>query len=134
MAFSEDSGYYLLCSLEVLDKEGNFKRKADIFSKRTIRPHIPVSHVDTASEALAVSISEKAKVDIEYMSELSGKTPEELETELSGVIFRDIDCPETAAEIAAPFLDLNRYPLVTSDEYLSGAGNCTAKRFSCRGY
>ena len=120
MAFSEDSGYYLLCSLEVLDKEGNFKRKADIFSKRTIRPHIPVSHVDTASEALAVSISEKAKVDIEYMSELSGKTPEELETELSGVIFRDIDCPETAAEIAAPFLDLNRYPLVTSDEYLSG--------------
>lgn len=87
MAFSEDSGYYLLCSLEVLDKEGNFKRKADIFSKRTIRPHIPVSHVDTASEALAVSISEKAKVDIEYMSELSGKTPEELETELSGVIF-----------------------------------------------
>lgn len=72
MAFSEDSGYYLLCSLEVLDKEGNFKRKADIFSKRTIRRYscIACRHCE---RSLAVSISEKAKVDIEYMSELSGK-------------------------------------------------------------
>ncbi len=120
LAFSEDSGYYLLCSLEVLDDEGNFLRKADMFSKRTIRPHEAVTSVDTASEALAVSISEKARVDMEYMSELSGKAAEELETELSGVIFRDIHCAEDADAIPRAFVDLDRFPFVTADEYLSG--------------
>lgn len=95
LAFSEDSSYCLLCSLEVLDEQGNLKRKADMFSKRTIRPHVAVTSVDTASEALAVSISEKACVDMDYMAELSGKSPEELESELAGVIFRNIEGPET---------------------------------------
>ena len=120
LAFSDDSSYCLLCSLEVLDEEGNLKRKADMFTQRTIRPHTAVTKVDTASEALAVSISEKACVDMEYMAKLSGKTPEELETELSGVIFRDIFCAENPQEIPAAHADLERYPLVTADEYLSG--------------
>ena len=120
LAFSDDSSYYLLCSLEVLDEEGNFKRKADMFTKRTIRPHEAVTSVDTASEALAVSIAEKARVDMEYMSALSGKTPEELETELAGVIYRDIRCAEDAADISPAHTDLERYPFVTADEYLSG--------------
>ena len=120
LAFGEDSSYCLLCSLEVLDEEGNFKRKADMFTKRTIRPHEPVTSVDTASEALAVSISEKARVDMEYMSELSGRTEEELAAELSGVIFRDIHCAEEAEAIPKAFVDLNRFPFVTADEYLSG--------------
>ena len=120
LAFSDDSSYYLLCSLEVLDEEGNFKRKADMFTKRTIRPHEAVTSVDTASEALAVSIAEKARVDMEYMSVLSGKTPEELETELAGVIYRDIRCAEEAADISPAHTDLERYPFVTADEYLSG--------------
>lgn len=120
LAFCEDSSYCLLCSLEVLDDEGNFKQKADMFSKRTIRPHVPVTHVDTASEALAVSISEKARVDMEYMSELSGKTAEELETELKGVIFRDIVCAEQAEDIPAAFADMSRFRFVAADEYLSG--------------
>jgi len=120
MAFGEDSSYFLLCSLEVLDEEGNFKRKADMFTKRTIRPHVPVQTVDTASEALAVSIAEKAAVDMEYMSELSAKSTEELEKELNGVIFRDINCAENAEEIPLTHVDLERYPFVTADEYLSG--------------
>lgn len=120
LAFGEDASYCLLCSLEVLDSEGNFERKADMFTKRTIRPHIPVTSVDTASEALAVSISEKAGVDMEYMAALSCKSQEELETELKGVIFRDIQCAETAADIPVSFVDLNRFPFVTADEYLSG--------------
>ncbi|MEG0892719.1 MAG: SNF2-related protein [Oscillospiraceae bacterium] len=120
LAFCEDSSYCLLCSLEVQDDEGNFKQKADMFSKRTIRPHVPVTSVDTASEALAVSISEKAQVDMEYMSALSGKTAEELEAELSGVIFRDIVCAENAEDIPTAFVDISRFPLVTADEYLSG--------------
>ncbi len=120
MAFSDDSGYYLLCSLEVMDEEGEFKRKADMFTKRTIRPHEAVTSVDTASEALAVSISEKARVDMPYMAQLSGKTEDELETELAGVIYRDIHCAQTAAEIPQAHLDLTRYPFVTADEYLSG--------------
>ena len=120
MAFGEDSSYYLLCSLEILDEEGNFKRKADMFSKRTIRPHVAVTSVDTASEALAVSISEKARVDMEYMSGLSGKTNDELESELKGVIFQDIHCPERAEDISEAMTDLSRYPFVTADEYLSG--------------
>lgn len=95
LAFSEDSSYCLLCSLEVLDEDGSLKRKTDMFTKRTIRPHVAVTSVDTASEALAVSIAEKARVDMEYMAQLSGKSPEELEAELSGVIFRNIEGPET---------------------------------------
>jgi len=120
LAFGEDASYCLLCSLEVLDEEGNFERKADMFTKRTIRPHVPVTSVDTASEALAVSISEKARVDMAYMSELSGKTEEELEQDLAGVIFRDVRCAETAEAISAAHADLSRYPFVTADEYLSG--------------
>lgn len=91
-----------------------------MFTKRTIRPHEAVTSVDTASEALAVSIAEKARVDMEYMSALSGKTAEELETELSGVIFRDIQCAEDAAAIPKAFVDLEHFPFVTADEYLSG--------------
>ena len=120
LAFSEDSSYCLLCSLEVLDEQGGLKRKADMFSKRTIRPHVAVTSVDTASEALAVSISEKARVDIEYMAELSGKSPEELERELAGVIYRDIRCAENPEDILPSLADLDRYPFVTADEYLSG--------------
>ena len=120
LAFSEDSSYCLLCSLEVLDEQGNLKRKADMFSKRTIRPHVAVTSVDTASEALAVSISEKARVDMDYMAELSGKSPEELEQELAGVIYRDIRCAENPEDILPSLADLSRYPFVTADEYLSG--------------
>lgn len=120
LAFSEDSSYCLLCSLEVLDEQGNLKRKADMFTRRTIRPHVAVTSVDTASEALAVSISEKARVDMEYMAELSGKSPEELEKELVGVIYRDIRCAENPEDILPSLADLSRYPLVTADEYLSG--------------
>ena len=120
LAFSEDSSYCLLCSLEVLDEQGNLKRKADMFSKRTIRPHVAVTSVDTASEALAVSISEKARVDMDYMAELSGESPEELEQELAGVIYRDIRCAENPEDILPSLADLSRYPLVTADEYLSG--------------
>ena len=120
LAFSEDSSYCLLCSLEVLDEQGNLKRKADMFTRRTIRPHVAVTSVDTASEALAVSISEKARVDMDYMAELSGKSPEELERELAGVIYRDIRCAENPEDILPSLADLSRYPFVTADEYLSG--------------
>ena len=120
LAFSEDSSYCLLCSLEVLDEQGNPKRKADMFSKRTIRPHVAVTSVDTASEALAVSISEKACVDMDYMAELSGKSPEELESELAGVIFRNIEGPENPDELRGNSLSLQAFSLVTADEYLSG--------------
>lgn len=120
LAFSEDSSYCLLCSLEVLDEQGNLKRKADMFSKRTIRPHVAVTSVDTASEALAVSISEKACVDMGYMAELSGKSPEELESELAGVIFRNIEGPENPDELRGNSLSLQAFSLVTADEYLSG--------------
>ena len=120
LAFSEDSSYCLLCSLEVLDEQGNLKRKADMFTRRTIRLHVAVTSVDTASEALAVSISEKARVDMDYMAELSGKSLEELEKELAGVIYRDIRCAENPEDILPSLADLSRYPLVTADEYLSG--------------
>ena len=120
LAFSEDSSYCLLCSLEVLDEQGNLKRKADMFTRRTIRPHVAVTSVDTASEALAVSISEKARVDMDYMAQLSGKSPEELEKELAGVIYRDIRCAEKPEDILPSLADLGRYPFVTADEYLSG--------------
>ena len=120
LAFGEDASYCLLCSLEVLDEEGNLKRKADMFTKRTIRPHEAVTSVDTASEALAVSISEKAQVDMEYMAELSGKSEEELAADLSGVIFRDIQCAEEAAAIPKAFVQVEQFPFVAADEYLSG--------------
>ena len=104
----------------MLDEQGNLKRKADMFTRRTIRPHVAVTSVDTASEALAVSISEKARVDMDYMAELSGKSPEELEKELAGVIYRDIRCAENPEDILPSLADLSRYPLVTADEYHSG--------------
>ena len=110
LAFADDSSYYLLCALEVIDDDGHLKQKADMFTKRTIKPHQAVTAVDTASEALAVSIAEKAEVDMAYMAELSGKTQEELAQELRGVIFR---LPGPLAEGETP-----RY--VTADEYLSG--------------
>ncbi len=106
LAFASDEIYFLLCSLEVLDDEGNFKRKADMFTKRTIKPHREVTSVETASEALALSIGEKAFVDLPYMEQLTGKPQEELVQELQGVIFR-IPASEPA-----------KY--VTADEYLSG--------------
>ena len=106
LAFASDESYFLLCSLEVLDDEGNFKRKADMFTKRTIKPHREVTSVETASEALALSIGEKAFVDLPYMEQLTGKPQEELVQELQGVIFR-IPASEPA-----------KY--VTADEYLSG--------------
>lgn len=120
LAFRDDSSYCLLCSLEVLDNEGNFERKADMFTKRTIKPHEPVTKVDTSSEALAVSISEKACVDLEYMSELSGKTEKELISDLKGVIYRDIKCPINVEEISPAHHNLDFYNFVTADEYLSG--------------
>lgn len=120
IAFREDASYSLLCSLEILDENGNLKRKADMFTKRTIRPHVAVASVDTASEALAVSIAEKARVDMEYMAELSGKTKEELASELNGVIFRDVSYAEKAEHIPKAFADVSQFPFVTADEYLSG--------------
>ncbi len=103
-AFSDDSSYYLLCSLEILDEDGKLERKADMFTRRTIQPHRPVEHTETAAEALAVSLNELGRVDMEYMSRLCGKNEVEIAAELSGVIFR---VPGT-----------ERY--VTADEYLSG--------------
>ena len=106
LAFASDESYFLLCSLEVLDDEGNFKRKADMFTKRTIKRHREITSVETASEALALSIGEKAHVDLPFMEQLTGKTQEELIADLQGVIFR------------IPAAEPARY--VTADEYLSG--------------
>ena len=106
LAFASDESYFLLCSLEVLDDEGNFKRKADMFTKRTIKPHREITSVETASEALALSIGEKARVDLPYMEQLTGKTKEEIIKGLQGVIFR------------IPATEPVQY--VTADEYLSG--------------
>lgn len=108
--FGDDSSFCLLSSLEVLDDEGNFVRKADMFSKRTIRQHTEITSVDTASEALAVSMGEKAKVDMPYMMQLTGKTEEEVFADLSGVIFRNPLYKENGTQ--AKYL--------TADEYLSG--------------
>ena len=110
LAFADDSSYYLLCALEVLDEDGKLERKADMFTKRTIKPHEAVTTVDTASEALAVSISEKARVYMAYMEQLTGKTSEELAAELRGVIFR----------LPGPVPEGERPQYVTADEYLSG--------------
>ena len=106
LAFASDESYFLLCSLEVLDDEGNFKRKADMFTKRTIKPHREVTSVETASEALALSIGEKARVDLPYMEQITGKTQAELVQDLQGVIFKVPNC-EPISYVAA-------------DEYLSG--------------
>ena len=106
LAFASDESYFLLCSLEVLDDEGNFKRKADMFTKRTIKPHREITSVETASEALALSIGEKARVDLPYMEQLTGKPKEEIIKDLQGVIFR------------IPATEPAQY--VTADEYLSG--------------
>ena len=103
-AFDADSSYYLLCSLEILDDDGKLGRKSDMFTKRTIQPHRPVEHTETSVEALAVSMNERARVDLHYMSQLCGKSEDEVVSELTGVIFR------------VP--GINRY--VTADEYLSG--------------
>ena len=104
MAFSDDSAYCLLCSLEVLDENGNLERKADMFTRRTIRQQSVITSVDTASEALAVSIAEKARIDMPYMAQLTGKTEKQLADELTGIIFLN---PTT-----------KQYE--TADEYLSG--------------
>ena len=106
--FGSDSSFPLLGALEVLDEDGNLLRKADMFSKRTIRPKVEITHVDTASEALAVSLGEKACVDLAYMSELTGKTEDELVTELEGVIFLNLTGTGEPQDY------------VTTDQYLAG--------------
>ena len=108
MVFSDDNSYPLLCSLEVVAEDGVHARKADMFHKRTIKPHQAVTKVDTASEALSLSLSEKARVDMDYMCSLTGKNAEEIERELSGVIFR---LPDVAG---------GEPEFVSEDEYLSG--------------
>ena len=119
LAFAEDSSYYLLCSLEVIDEDGNLERKADMFTKRTIRQRKIVTSVDTASEALALSIAEKARVDMDYMATLTGKAPDTLADELRGVIFRDLG-EQDPASVPKAFYKLDNIPFVTADEYLSG--------------
>lgn len=119
MAFSDDSSYCLLCSLEVIDENGELERKADMFTKRTIKPHKVVTSVDTASEALTVSLAEKARVDLPYMASLTGLSEEQIETELKGVIFRDIGNVEPGL-VPKAFFQVERCRLVTADEYLSG--------------
>ena len=109
IAFDQDSAYFLLCSLEVLDEEGGLKRKADLFTKRTIRSHRPAERVDTAVEALALSIGEKARVDMVYMGQLTGKDENTLFADLQGVIFLNPDYGEKGGEKYLP-----------ADEYLSG--------------
>ena len=110
LAFADDSSYYLLCALEVLDEDGKLQRKADMFTKRTIRPAQAVEHVDTPGEALALSIAEKAGVDLSYMAQLTGKSPEELTQALQGVIFPVPGSEDTSG--------MFRYE--TADAYLSG--------------
>ena len=109
IVFDQDSSYFLLCSLEVLDEEGGLKRKADLFTKRTIRSHRPAERVDTAVEALALSIGEKARVDMVYMGQLTGKDEDSLFADLQGVVFLNPDYGERGGEKYLP-----------ADEYLSG--------------
>ena len=110
-AFADDGSYYLLTALEVLDDEGNLERKADMFTKRTIKPHIPVTSVDTSIEAVAVSMGEKAELDMEYMMQLTGKTEEEIADDLTGIIFLN---PMYAEDRPTE----KKY--LMADEYLSG--------------
>ena len=116
LAFASDESYFLLCSLEVLDDDGKFKRMADMFTKRTIKPHREVTFVETASEALALSIGEKARVDLDYMAQLTGRPQEEIIKDLRGVIFQ------------VPLSEPAKY--VTADEYLSG--NVRAKLITAK--
>lgn len=109
MVFSDDSSYPLLCSLEIVAEDGTLERKADMFTKRTIKPHETVTKVDTASEALSLSLSEKVCVDMEYLCSLTGKSAQEVEQELQGVIFR---LPESE--------NMEHPRFVSEDEYLSG--------------
>ena len=111
IAFDQDSSYFLLCSLEILDEDRNLKRKADLFTKRTIRSHKPAEKVDTAVEALALSIGEKAHVDMDYMGRLTGKDEETLFSELTGVVFLN---PAYTGE------NDGREKYLPADEYLSG--------------
>ena len=111
IAFDQDSSYFLLCSLEILDEDRNLKRKADLFTKRTIRSHKPAEKVDTAVEALALSIGEKAHVDMDYMGRLTGKDEETLFSELSGVVFLN---PAYTGE------NDGHEKYLPADEYLSG--------------
>lgn len=127
MAFSQDSSYSLLSSLEILDDEGNLERKADMFFKRTIKPHTPVTSVDTASEALAVSMGEKAGIDMEYMCQLSGKSENDVFEELKGVIFLNPLYGQG---------NPNEQKYLMADEYLSGnvrekfeVARCSAKLY-----
>lgn len=110
-AFSQDSSFSLLSALEILDEDGKLERKADMFFKRTIKPHTPVTSVDSASEALALSIGEKARIDMDYMQELTGKSESEIFDELKGVIFLN-PLYESENETVSKYL--------TADEYLSG--------------
>ncbi|MCL2604138.1 MAG: DUF3849 domain-containing protein [Defluviitaleaceae bacterium] len=137
-AFNEDSSYYLLASLEVLDENGELERKSDIFTKRTIKQEVEIYSVDTAAEALAVSISRKGKVDMPYMAELAWKTEEEIAQDLQGVIFKDLGgesvkggiipsrdelqrlCMEAGNEFEGYKQFLESRPYITADAYLSG--------------
>ncbi len=141
-AFRQDSSYCLLASLEILDEDKNLKRLADIFTKRTIRKPEPATSVDTPSEALALSIGEKAKVDVPFMAELCGKTEQEVTEELAGVIFRN---PVTQMWVTADeYLSGNvREKLATAETFAAKppgvSGQCrvsetgTAERFECFG-
>ncbi|AFA47944.1 DEAD/DEAH box helicase family protein [Acetobacterium woodii] len=118
-AFDEDGSYWLLCALEVLNEDGSFKEKSDIFYKRTIRTNEVATAVDTSNEALLVSISEKAKVDLDYMSSLTGKPRDVIIADLEGLIFRDFGNLDPEQEFQNIF-DHPKVPFVTADEYLSG--------------
>ena len=118
-AFGNDSSYALLCSLENIDEDGKLTSKADIFTKRTIRQYVEITHADTASEALAVSLAEKAMVDLPYMAQLTEKPESEIEQELIGVVFRDISSIDPVRMDVNAF-DIDAYPLVTADAFLSG--------------
>ncbi len=115
-AFAEDTSYYMLTALEHIDEDGKLERKADIFTKRTIRPYVEITSVDTSSEALAVSLSEKARVDIDFMQKLTGKSADTIKDDLYGVIFRDTS--NIIGMVENP--DLDDFPFVTADEFMSG--------------
>ena len=110
LAMREDSGYSLLCSLEIYDDDRNFKAKSDMFTKRTIRPNLVIDHVETASEALMLSVQERTSVDLSYMEQLTGKPRDELLQELTGVVFR---VPGETTAAGEPLYQ-------TAEEYLSG--------------
>jgi len=131
-AFNADSAYYLLCSLEIINEDGELERKADMFTKRTIKQKSVATHVDTASEALAVSLGERARVDLEYMSALTGFSVDKIIADLQGVIFCDVGRPNPAlpAFQSDKMKLYQKFPFVTADEYLSG--NVRAKLAKAR--